>query len=78
MDTSGFYKKENETLLYGPNFVEHKDFKLERQLHETYTYPIHDWYWFNSEDEARLFFNLPKPQDPPMLPQWMYDPFNQE
>lgn len=78
MDTSGFYKNDNNNLLYGPNFVEHRDFKLERQFHETYTYPIHGWYWFDTEEEAREALNIPKALDltPPSYAQ--YDPFVQQ
>jgi len=59
MDTNGFYKNDNDTLLYAPNFVDNKDYKLEKNQKDTYQYPVYGWYWFESEDEARSFFNLP-------------------
>jgi hypothetical protein len=63
MNTSGFYKKEYENLLYGPNYVMGGSYNLYKEQKNTYTYPIGDWYWFDSEEEARLFFNLPKPPE---------------
>lgn len=57
-DTSGFYKNDNGSLLFGPNFVESKDFKLERSRHTEYTYPVHGWSWFESEAEAKAFFEI--------------------
>jgi hypothetical protein len=64
MDTSGFYKLDGQMLLFGPNFVEHKDWQLYRNLHETYTYPVEGWYWFNSREEAKQFFNYEDPVFP--------------
>jgi hypothetical protein len=56
-DTSGFYKLDG-TLLYGLGAVFGPDFTLLRADHETYTYPVDGWHWFDSEDEARAFFEL--------------------
>lgn len=61
MNTSGFYKIENDELFYGPNFVYSKDYELTRETHEDLEYPVDGWYWFDSEEEAREFFNLPDP-----------------
>lgn len=60
MDTSGFYKLDGEVLLYGPNFVLHADFELRRENRDTFTYPVDGWRWFDSEAEARAFFDLPE------------------
>lgn len=57
-DTSGFYKYD-AGLMYGPNFVEGPSFTLTRETHNDFTYPIEGWYWFDSEDVAREFFNVP-------------------
>jgi hypothetical protein len=57
-NTSGFYKLDGE-LLYGPNFVLNKDYELRCELYTEYTYPVDGWSWFDSEEEARIFFNLP-------------------
>jgi hypothetical protein len=62
-DTSGFYKLDEETLLYGHNFVIGPGFELRRETHEDHTYPVEGWYWFDSKEEAREFFNLgPEPE----------------
>jgi hypothetical protein len=56
-DTSGFYKLDGE-LLFGPNFVLNSNYELHREYKDTYTYPVDGWYWFNSEDSAKQFFNI--------------------
>ena len=64
MDTSGFYKlEEDNNLQYAPNGVI-STYELHRSLMDTYDFPIDGWYWFNTEDEARNFFNLPKKVEP--------------
>ena len=57
METSGFYMYDSE-LYYAPNRVTSSQFELHRDLKDTYTYPAHDWYWFDSNADARTFFNL--------------------
>ena len=61
-NTSGFYKLD-EILLFGPNFVLNKDYELYKDHYADYEYPIDGWYWFDSEEEAREFFQLPKPPE---------------
>lgn len=52
----GFYKYQDNELLYAPNAVflpagmEYPD--LQATMHETYTYPIDGWTWFNSQADA--------------------------
>lgn len=60
MDTSGFYKLDGGTLLHGPNFVLHAGFELRRETREHHSYPTDGWHWFDSETEARAFFDLPE------------------
>jgi hypothetical protein len=49
-DTSGFYKiDENSNLLYAPNFVDSPDYSLNRDLKDTYDYPIDGWEWFDEK-----------------------------
>jgi hypothetical protein len=59
-NTSGFYKLDGE-LLYGPNFVfgPYDSYELRKETYTKNQYPIDGWYWFDSEEEAKLFFNLP-------------------
>jgi len=58
-DTSGFYKIDGD-LLYGPNFVlgPYSTYELRRATKDDHTYPIDGWYWFDSEAEAKVFFNV--------------------
>ena len=67
MDTSGFYKLDAD-LLYGPNFVINANYELRRETHDQQTYPIDGWSWFDSEDDARLFFELPAKEEKEELP----------
>jgi hypothetical protein len=62
MDTSGFYKLDG-SLLYGPNYVLNADYELRRETRDDHSYPVDGWYWFDTEDEARLFFSLPLEPD---------------
>lgn len=57
-NTSGFYKLEGLNLLFGPNFVLNKNYELYKENYSEYTYPVDGWYWFDSEDLAKEFFNL--------------------
>jgi hypothetical protein len=54
--TQGFYKKQNEELLYAPNIVAGSGYVLLKQDKDAYQYPVDGWSWFESEEEARLFF----------------------
>lgn len=58
--SAGFYKIDGtNNLIYAPNTVLNAEFELTKEKHEEYKFPIDGWYWFNSEEEAREFFNLP-------------------
>lgn len=54
-----FYKLEGENLMSSP-MVEGQGYILCEVGHENneYTYPVYGWYWFNTEEEAKAFFNL--------------------
>lgn len=58
----GFYKADNNQLLYAPNFVLHADFELRSNTHAEHEYPIDGWYWFETEDEARKVLGIPAPE----------------
>lgn len=69
MNTSGFYKNDGEEyLLYACNFIDSGSFYLDKNLKDTYTYPIGGWYWFDNEDQAYSFFNMKKPSNEIPLP----------
>lgn len=61
METQGFYKKENDNLIYSQNLVLNSEYQLFKELKDEYNYPIDGWYWFDSEDDAYVFFNIEKP-----------------
>jgi hypothetical protein len=54
----GFYAVFDGILNYGTH-IAGPDFELVASLHETYTYPISGWSWFENEADARTFFGLP-------------------
>ncbi len=54
-----FFKVDGD-LLEAPNSVFGADYLLLADHKDDYTLPVEGWYWFDSEDEARVFFNLPK------------------
>lgn len=64
---SGFYKNDNGTPLYAPNFVINKNFELLRENKDGYTYPVDGWTWFDSVEEAAaaMGFELPEAPDAP-------------
>lgn len=65
---SGFYKLDNEELLYGPNFILNTNFNLYKEQKDAYTYPIDGWYWFDDENQARTFFGLSLAVEDPPIP----------
>jgi hypothetical protein len=59
-DTSGFYKNDEGGLLFGPNGVTGPTYDLQRASRDEPVYPVDNWYWFDSEEEAQAFFGLPE------------------
>lgn len=55
---AGFYKYADEFLFYAPNYVYAPTFTLVKEDKDTYSLPIDGWYWFESEAEAKAFFEL--------------------
>lgn len=56
--TEGFYKLDGESLLYG-ELICGPTYTLISSEHQAYAYPVDGWYWFDSEADARAFFDLP-------------------
>ena len=56
LDTSGFYKFDEGQQLwfFGPNKVINTNYVLERELKDTYTYPVDGWNWHDTAPEAYL------------------------
>jgi len=60
-----FYKLDNTELQIAETCISGLDLNLHIDQKDTYTYPVQGWYWFDTEDEARVFFELPPvPPDP--------------
>ena len=55
--TKGFYKKQNDELLYAPNIIEGNGYVLLAQEKDTYEYPIDGWSWFESQEMAMENFD---------------------
>ena len=58
MNNAGWYKIEDDTLLYGSNIIESSKYLLISEEKDKYNLPIDGWYWFDNEQEARIFFKL--------------------
>lgn len=59
--TSGFYKPENNTFFYAPNFVSGPNFNLKSEAKDQYVYPNNGWVWCDSIEEAIDVLNITLP-----------------
>ena len=55
--TEGFYKKQNDELIYAPNIIEGNGYVLLAQDKDAYEYPVDGWIWFESEEMAMENFD---------------------
>ena len=60
---SGFYKLDGEIVLHGPNFVLNANYELRAETKDNHEYPVDGWYWFDTEEDAYLFFDVKKTED---------------
>jgi hypothetical protein len=51
-----FFKQEIDSLYCG-NIVTTPDFELTLDTRSNFQYPKDGWYWFDTIEEARIFFN---------------------
>ncbi len=51
-----FYKKDENEILVGDNFVHMPDMSLTVETKDNFIYPQNGWYWFDTFDEALSFF----------------------
>lgn len=56
-----FYKLHKDEIYEAPNAVFSPVVTLKKESKDTYTYPADGWYWFDTIEEAYLFFNKPYP-----------------
>jgi hypothetical protein len=59
-----FFKNEDGNLLEGPNFVLSATFELRADIPEDRERIEDGWKWFDTEEEARLEYDLPAPELP--------------
>lgn len=68
---AGFYKKDINQLFYAPEVVNGENYTLRKRLKDSYTFPVHGWYWFDNEIEARDFFDLPPLSESISVPNYL-------
>ena len=56
--SAGFYKYEEPFLHFGANYVLDARYELRKESKDDYGYPVDGWYWFDSRDEALVFFEI--------------------
>ncbi len=67
-ETRGFFKVENGELIIARTNIGGPGFDLFFEMPHLQTYPIEGWYWFDTELQAREFFNIPYPAYPEYVP----------
>lgn len=53
-----FYKLIDEQLHYGPTVQFPTGEYLSVDTMDQYTLPLYDWYYFETEEEAKAFYNI--------------------
>jgi len=62
-----FYKLENNELIWG-DYVQFPDGSfLHLDFLDTYEFPVNDWYYFETIELARAFWNIPDPDAEPLV-----------
>lgn len=56
--SAGFYKYEEPFLHFGANYVLDARYELRKESKDDHEYPVDGWYWFDSRDEALVFFEI--------------------
>lgn len=56
--SAGFYKYEDQNLYFGANYVLNADYELRKEIKDNHSYPVDGWYWFDSQEEAKQFFEI--------------------
>jgi len=55
-----YYSYLNDTLLSGPCITFPSGEYIDAETAPSLTYPYNGWYWFETEQEAKLFFGIPE------------------
>ena len=53
-----FFKKDGEDFLEAESLL-NINYELRQEFKDKYQYPVDGWVWFDTEEEARIFFNCP-------------------
>ena len=53
-----FYKYENENLMFGPHVMFPDGVTLHRDITDLSSLPYEGWYYFETEEEAKAFFEI--------------------
>lgn len=61
--TAGYYKVDNNELLYGLTVNLPGGIELNEENHDEHTYPVQGWTWYESKLEAWLGENFAPPMD---------------
>jgi len=56
--TAGFYKFDGELLRYASSAVYAPNFTLLLELKDSYNYPVSEWYFFATTEQAESFFEI--------------------
>lgn len=56
MNNAGFYKKQENEILYAPNIVEGPSYMLVVENKDQYDYPVDGWIYAESLDDAIAYF----------------------
>jgi len=63
MSEKGFYTIDDNQLIHAPESVGGKDWSIWVKRHKEYKYPVRGWYYFETREEAKKFFNYEDPPD---------------
>jgi hypothetical protein len=47
-----FYKFDQGRVFVAPNSVKSSEYELLAENKDSYTYPVHGWYWFDNDEAA--------------------------
>ena len=68
---NGFYKLEDGNLLFGQT-IQSMGYTLTIETKDDNTYPVDGWYYFDTLQTARVFFDIVPPEPccecPPIIP----------
>jgi len=54
----GFYKILNDELWHAPNAIYSPSYTLTKENRGEFNLPHDGWYWFDTEAEAKTYFNI--------------------